>query len=174
MYYEEEITNLVRADVSYISTFCRSTILMFAKAQTYIISTSYGSLYRLVLTSTGGKHHISAHVFARPAPSHTLSRLTSYFLSSSASTSSLSAKDANKHIHAVAVGASSPTGDRDVWALANGHIQQWTLKSEGWEEPVLEQDITSLLSASVLRKTSTNSSQQLCEDLELSDLALLE
>lgn len=148
-------------------------ILTMVKAQTYILSTSYGVLYRLVLTSTGGKYHISVHIFARPAPTHTFSRLTSFFLPSAASTSYLDVKDSSKHVHAVAVCPSSVLGDRDVWALANGRIQQWSLKSEGWEEPIMDEDLTSLLSDKVAEKMFSNGLQS-CEDLELSDLTYLE
>ena len=82
-------------------------------------------------------------------------------------------KDSSKHIHAVAVGPSSVSGDRDIWALANGRVQQWSLKSEGWEEPVADEDLTSLLSEKVVEKMSSSGLQS-CEDLELSDLAYLE
>ena len=172
MEYDEEVTNLVRADVS-SPHLSKKSVLIMVKAQTYILSTSYGVLYRLVLTSTGGKYHISVHIFARPAPTHTFSRLTSFFLPSAASTSSLDVKDSSKHIHAVAVGPSSVSGDRDIWALANGRVQQWSLKSEGWEEPVTDEDLTSLLSEKVVEKMSSSGLQS-CEDLELSDLAYLE
>ncbi|KAF8964670.1 hypothetical protein BDZ97DRAFT_1660027 [Flammula alnicola] len=153
--YDEEVTNLVRAD-----------------AQTYILSTSYGRLYRLVLTSAGGKYHLSIRAFARPTSTHSFSRLTSFFLSSSASTTSYDAKDKAKHIHAVSLGAQFSTGDRDVWALANGRIQQWSMKSEGWEELILDYDLTSLLSEKVVEKLTTQSPDISGEDLELSDLAV--
>lgn len=86
--------------------------------------------------------------------------------------SSSDTKDVSKHIHAVAVGDAAANGDRDVWALANGRIQQWHMKSEGWEEPILDQDLTILLSEKVLEKMSNQGSEATCEDLELSDLAI--
>ncbi|KAF9476583.1 methyltransferase type 11 [Pholiota conissans] len=155
MEYEEEVTNLIRAD-----------------AQTYILSTSYGGLYRLVLTSTGGKYHLSVRAFAMPTATHTFSMLTSFFLPSAASTSSFENKDVSKHIHAVAVSSAAVNGDRNVWALANGRIQQWNMKSEGWEEAIMDEDLTELLYDKIDEKINGQGSDSKCKDLELSDLAI--
>ncbi|KAH9484254.1 Nucleoporin nup132 [Psilocybe cubensis] len=151
MNYEEEVTNLIRVD-----------------AQTYILSTSFGVLHRIVLTSAGGKYHLTIRGFARPSNSGTFSRLLPSFLSSSAS-ASYDSKGKAGHIHAVALGTTSTLGDRDVWALANGRIQRWIMRVEGWEELVLDLDLTQLLLNKVQEKLSANS-----EDVEISDIAIFE
>ncbi|KAF8163334.1 methyltransferase type 11 [Crassisporium funariophilum] len=150
MVLEEEVTNLVRAD-----------------AQTYILSTSFGRLYRLLLSSTGGKSHLTCHPFARPTGSSSFSRLLPSFFAS-ASSSSYEVKDKSKHIHAVALGLGAATGDRDVWVLANGHIQLWSVKGAGWEELVLDYDLSTRLATEVKDKFKLDD----CQDIELSDLAV--
>ncbi|PPR00501.1 hypothetical protein CVT24_005524 [Panaeolus cyanescens] len=121
---DESVTNLIRVD-----------------AQIYLISTSHGSLYRVSLASTGGKHHLSCRLFARPNPNSSFSRLIPSFLSSGSSSTVYSTKDKRRHIHAISVGLVASNGDRDVWVLANGWLQQWVLKSEGWEQLALDFDL---------------------------------
>ncbi|KIM49090.1 hypothetical protein M413DRAFT_95576 [Hebeloma cylindrosporum] len=157
MEYDEEVTNLIRADT-----------------QTFILSTSYGSLYRFVLTSAGGKYHLATRRFARPTPLNSFSRLLPSFLSPPASSSSFDNKDKSKHIHAVVLGLQSASGDREVWALANGHIQQWSMKSEGWEDHLLDLDLSPLLSEQVQKSLVPKGSDNTCHDLELSDLAVFD
>ena len=170
---DEEVTNLIRADVRLLF-FHQWTILLISKQnQTYILSTSYGSLYRFVLTSTGGKYHLATRRFARPNPSNSFSRLLPSFLSPTAS-SFYDRKDKSKHIHAVVLGLQSGSGDRDVWALANGHIQQWCMKSEGWEDHLLDLDLSPLLSDEVQKSLAPKGSDSSFHDLELSDLAIFE
>ncbi|CAA7271672.1 unnamed protein product [Cyclocybe aegerita] len=154
MEYDEEVTNLIRAD-----------------AQTYILSTSYGRLYRLVLTSTGGKFHLTIRGFARPSSTSSFSRLIPSFFSSGGGASSHGLKDKSKHIHAVSLGLRHPAGDRDVWALANGQVQQWSMKPEGWEDLVADVDLTELLSEEVHRRFDVGNRDSI-QDLELSDLAV--
>lgn len=144
------------------------------QTQTYILSTSYGSLYRFVLTSTGGKYHLATRRFARPTASNSFSRLLPSFLSPTASSSSCDSKDKSKHIHAVVLGLQSGSGDRELWALANGHIQQWSMKSEGWEDHLLDLDLSPLLSEHVQKTLAPKGSDNSCHDLELSDLAVFE
>ncbi|KAF9533020.1 hypothetical protein CPB83DRAFT_903494 [Crepidotus variabilis] len=153
MVYDEEVTNLVRAD-----------------AQTYILSTSYGRLYRLVLSSTGGKYHLTCRAFARPTATGAFSRLIPSFFASG-SNPAYDVKDKAKHIHAVALGLQSANGDRQIWALANGRVQQWNMKFEGWEDILLEHDLVELLSEEVTRKFDVGDRDP-SQDLELSDLAV--
>jgi len=80
-------------------------------------------------------------------------------------------KDKSKHIHAVALGLQSSHGDRDVWALANGRVQQWNMRFEGWEELVLDHDLIELLSGEVEKKFDVGNRDP-SQDLELSDLAV--
>ncbi|KDR81643.1 hypothetical protein GALMADRAFT_239719 [Galerina marginata CBS 339.88] len=156
MEYDEEVTNLVRSD-----------------AQTYILSTSYGKLYRVVLTSVGGKYHLTIRAFARPSSTGGFSRFVSFL---SATPSSYEVKDKSKHIHAVSLGHKSHSGDQDVWALANGHIQHWSMKSEGWEELISDIDLTLLLAEAIQRKFDPKGQnlENSYQDIELSDLAVFD
>ncbi|KAF8798054.1 hypothetical protein BYT27DRAFT_7203757 [Phlegmacium glaucopus] len=147
---DEEVTNFVPAD-----------------ALTFILSTSFGRLYRLVLSSTSGKSHLNLRAFARPVGSTSFSRLFPLFLYS-ATTASHEIKDRTKHIHAVSLAPPSSTGNRDVWVLANGHIQHWNMKAEGWEELVVDYNLIPLLSYEVSRTFKLMD----CQDLELSDLSV--
>lgn len=98
-----------------------------------------------------------------------MSRLIpSFFLGTN---SAYEVKDKNNHIHAVALGTSSSNGDRQVWVLANGRIQLWNMKSEGWEHLVLDYDLIDLLAEEVAKKFDVGDSDPR-QDLELSDLAV--
>jgi nuclear pore complex protein Nup133 len=135
---------------------------------TFILSTSFGRLYRLVLSATSGKSHLNIRAFARLAGSNSFSRLFPSFLYSGA-TASHGIKDRTKHIHAVALGLKSFTGDQDVWVLANEHIQHWNMKVEGWEELVVDCNLIALLSDEISKTFKLID----CRDLELSDLSVL-
>lgn len=127
-------------------------------------------MYRLTLTSVGGKYHLTIRGFARPSAKASFTRLFQPFLP--ISPSSYEIKDKNKHIHAVSLGQETPSGDRDVWALANGSLQLWSMKSEGWEELVHEHDLSPLLLKGLRdKKLGTVAEDQ---DVELSDLAIFE
>lgn len=79
-------------------------------------------------------------------------------------------KDKSKHIHAVALDSRTPTGDRDVWALANGRVQQWTMRAEGWEELKTDYNLSNLIAERVAEDLLGPGSS--CEDLELDDMAI--
>ncbi|KAF9564613.1 hypothetical protein CPC08DRAFT_684782 [Agrocybe pediades] len=153
MEYDEDVTNLVRVN-----------------AQTYILSTSYGRLYRLTLTSVGGKYHLTIRAFARPSSNRSFTRLFQPFLP--VSQSSYDIKDKNKYIHAVSLGAESSIGDRDVWVLANGTLQLWSMKAEGWEDLVHEHDLSALLLQGLKEKRLGLVEED--QDVELSDLAIFD
>ena len=126
-----------------------------------------GRLFRLLLTSSGGKYHLSSHVFSRPSSSLSLTRLLPGFWS----VQELQPQRGN--INAVAVGALArdATG-RVVWALVDSRLQQWNMSVEGWEELLLEEDIGEQTRAAV-REHFSNASQEDTElDLELVDLKL--
>ena len=78
-------------------------------------------------------------------------------------------KDRTKHIHAVALGLQSSASNRDVWVLANEHIQHWNMKTEGWEELVADYNLIALLSDEISKTFNLID----CRDLELSDLSML-
>ena len=65
----------------------------------------------------------------------------------------------------------SSNGDCQVWALANGRVQLWNMKSEGWEHLVLEHDLVDILSEEVAKRFDVGDRDPK-QDLELSDLAV--
>ncbi|KAF8077905.1 hypothetical protein FPV67DRAFT_1405325 [Lyophyllum atratum] len=150
----ESVTNLVRSD-----------------PQTYVASTTTGKLFRLTLALSGGKHHLTSHIFARPSQSLSLSRLLPSIFSS-ASTPSVTA-GLSRNVSALAFGARTPTGGKEVWALVDTRLQRWSMSPEGWEELLLEGDISVILS-SAIRKTfgSRVDDDDKQVDLELLDLAV--
>ncbi|EMD38365.1 hypothetical protein CERSUDRAFT_113529 [Gelatoporia subvermispora B] len=146
-------------DSEIVTTLTRSDPL------TYIVSTSEGRLTRLVVTSTGGKFHLAAHVFSRPTSSLSLSRLLPSFWT----LPSLQPQAGN--VNAVALGDAYPDASgRDLWALVGTRIQRWNLSVEGWEELLLEEDI-SVMTCSVIRRNSTSApADDLDLELELLDI----
>lgn len=149
---DEHVTNFVRAE-----------------AQTFIATTSSGHLFRLTLTPTGGKYHLVSRLFARPAPSLSLSRLIPSFFSSS----NLSAADAmNAYVSSIALGKPSATGERVVWTLVNERIQKWELKPEGWEELLLDKNVVELLKSVVKDAFGIKEDRDEFLDFELIDVGL--
>ncbi|KAJ6596941.1 hypothetical protein DFH09DRAFT_1403501 [Mycena vulgaris] len=154
---DEVVTNLVRAD-----------------PQKYILSTSSGLLFRLILTSAGGKHHLTSHAFSRPATGLSLSRLIPSFLSPSPSGSHHSALTPEVgNISSIALGGQTPTGGRELWALVDTRVQRWEMKSEGWEEPLLDQEIAGVARSALRSAFGDNVEQDNAKlDLELVDIAI--
>lgn len=124
-----------------------------------------GRLFRLVLTSSGGKHHLSTHVFSRPSSSLSLTRLLPGFWS----TQELQPQRGNVNAVAVCDLARDATG-RVVWALADTRLQQWNMSVEGWEELLLEEDIGEQTRAAVREYFPSAPQEDVELDLELLDL----
>ncbi|KAJ7449858.1 hypothetical protein FB451DRAFT_741132 [Mycena latifolia] len=154
---DEVVTNLVRAD-----------------PQTYIVSTSSGLLFRLILTSAGGKHHLTSHAFSRPTTGLSLSRLIPSFLSPSPSASQHSALTPELgNISSIALGGRTPTGGRELWALVDTRVQRWEMKSEGWEEPLLDEEIAAVARSALRTAFGDNVEHDNSKlDLELVDIAV--
>ncbi|KAK7014839.1 methyltransferase type 11 [Favolaschia claudopus] len=148
------------------------TYLLRVDPQTYVLSTSSGSFFRLILTSAGGKHHLTPHAFSRPSGGLSLARLIPSFLSS-APTGSQTLTPELGNVSSLAIGGETPTGGRELWALVDTRVQRWELKSEGWEEPHLDEDLADI-TRSALRtafgaKVEEDNSRL---DLELVDIAV--
>ncbi|KAJ7774888.1 hypothetical protein B0H16DRAFT_78349 [Mycena metata] len=153
---DEVVTNLLRVD-----------------PQTYILSTSSGLLFRLILTSAGGKHHLTSHAFSRPSAGLSFSRLIPSFLSSAPSSHHSPLTPEVGNISSIALGGQTPTGGRELWALVDTRVQRWEMKSEGWEEPLLDEEIAGV-ARSALRSAFGDSVEQNNSqlDLELVDIAI--
>ncbi|TFK42541.1 hypothetical protein BDQ12DRAFT_732185 [Crucibulum laeve] len=144
----EEVNDLVRAD-----------------ARTFIASSSLGNLYRLALTSSGGKYQLASHTFSRPAPSRSFSRLLpSIFTASPTSSSS----DDFESIYSIAIGPPQESGENNVWAISKRRVQKWILKSEGWEEFVMEYDLADLVEPALEKAFGLSHNL----DLEMLDMAV--
>ncbi|KAJ6502530.1 hypothetical protein C8R45DRAFT_622368 [Mycena sanguinolenta] len=152
---DEVVTNLLRVD-----------------PQTYVLSTSSGLLFRLVLTSAGGKHHLTSHAFSRPSSGLSLARLIpSFFSASSSGSQTLTPEVGN--ISSIALGGQTPTGGKELWALVDTRVQRWEMKSEGWEEPLLDEEIAEVARSAL--RTAFGSSVREDDsqlDLELVDIAI--
>ncbi|KII88453.1 hypothetical protein PLICRDRAFT_110437 [Plicaturopsis crispa FD-325 SS-3] len=142
------------------------TNLTRANPQTFVATTSTGRIFRLTLTSSGGKHHLATHIFARPAAGLSLSRL----IPSLFAAAPLEPESGN--INAVALGAEQAGAGREIWALVETRVQRWNMSDEGWEELGVDEELADLVRPA-LRAVFTNASKDdRTLDLELLDLAI--
>ena len=130
--------------------------------QTFVVSTSLGRLYRLTLTTSGGRYHLTSRIFSRPQSSLSLSRFLPSLWSSPAS------QVEPGNIAAVALGTKSNLGT-DIWALVESRVQRWNIAAEGWEEFASQEDIAALIQPAI---QDTLRSPPKYLDLELLDLAV--
>lgn len=145
----------------------RVTTLRRADPQTFVVSTSVGRLFRLVLAASSGKYIVNARAFNRPTSMLALTRLLPTFLSSP------DTQVEAGYINAVALHdrPADPTG-RDVWTLIDFRIQKWNMSTEGWEELIVDEDVMDLITPQVQTKFSSFTSG-LDLDLELLDLQVV-
>jgi nuclear pore complex protein Nup133 len=127
-----------------------------------VASTSLGRLFRLTLTTSGGRHHFTSRLFSRPQSSLSLSR----FLPSLWSSPTSQAEAGN--IAAIALGVKTNLGT-EIWALVESRVQKWNVAAEGWEEFILQEDIAAVLRPPIQNTLRTPSDYL---DLELLDLAV--
>ncbi|KAI0797979.1 hypothetical protein C8Q75DRAFT_801881 [Abortiporus biennis] len=145
-----------------------ATNLTRADPQTYIVSSSFGRLFRLALTSAGGKYHLSPHQFSRPQSSLSLTRL----LPSLWSTEGITPITGN--INAVALSESGRDATvRDVWVLIDFHLQRWKMSVEGWEELELQEDIFGAVRSALRGRFQSATRNDLELDWEFLDLKLI-
>jgi nuclear pore complex protein Nup133 len=138
------------------------------QAQTYVVSTSSGSFYRINITSSAGYQNLTYRLFSRPSTSGALARLLPSIFQTSAATTNPQYEPAN--VNSVAIGASTDIGT-DVWALVDTRIQKWNMSREGWEELVLDEEAVDAIRGklrSVLGRNVPSDDAKL--DLELVDL----
>lgn len=109
---------------------------------------------------------MASRIFSRPPAARSLSSLLPSFLGSS---SAVLNDNSGSYIRSVAVTAPSDTGERTVWVLGEERMQQWIMKPEGWEEKVLDENVSESVKI-VLQDSATAQEDNL--DLELLDLAI--
>lgn len=96
-----------------------------------------------MITSTGGKCHLTSKVFTQPG-SRSFSSLLPSFL-----TVTPSMMDLKSYIRSISLGLQSSTGERDLWVLTEERIQKWVIKTDGWEEKKLDLGIADSLQSAV-------------------------
>jgi nuclear pore complex protein Nup133 len=110
-------------------------------------------------------------LFARPSPSLSLSRFLPSIFSSSSTTHPITFHSQN--ISALALGPETSTGGREVWALVDTRVQKWDMKSEGWEDLLLDFDVSGIVGSAIRKSFGTSVDQDDKQvDLELVDLAV--
>ena len=112
-------------------------------------STTFGNLFRLTLTSAVGNYNMTWHLFASLLPSRFL---PSIFSSSSSTPHTISFHPQN--VSAIALGVETSAGDREVWALADVRAQRRVMKSEEWEDLLLDTELLDQQSGNYLAQVS--------------------
>lgn len=121
-----------------------------------------------MLVPLGGKLQLTTHAFARPSSALSLTRIyTSIFAPGSASTVSEPG-----NVNAVAVGRSTADGGKDVWALVDTRIQKWELKPEGWEDLLVDEELSALIARILRGKLNVREQDDARLDLEFLDIAI--
>jgi hypothetical protein len=137
-------------------------LLKYLQPQTFVASTSTGRLFRLTLTTSGGRYHFTSRLFSHMQSSLSLSR----FLPSLWSSPTSQVEAGN--IAAIALGAKTNLGT-DIWALIDSRVQKWNVAAEGFEELTLQEDIGVVLRHAIQDTLHAPSAYL---DLELLDLAV--
>ncbi|KAG8747615.1 hypothetical protein FRC10_000157 [Ceratobasidium sp. 414] len=140
----------------HVSTMYRS------EAAFYILATTSGRLFRMVLSSPGGKPHVAVAAFSQHQGLLSFSR---FFGRSSGNMNGGS-------IAAVAETASETRQARskNIWALTERTLQKWTI-GDGWEQLSVEYDIRTPLDGEIVPDDQENSEHPEL-DIELHDLKM--
>ena len=137
------------------------------KSRTYIASTSFGQLWRLTLTASGGGHNLTFYRFGRPQSGIFLARL----LPNLWATPKITPRPG--YVNSVTLGHVSADGmAQDVWAIVDWRIQKWNMTFEGWEELLFEIDVSDITCAAIREAFPTAPVDDAELNLELLDLKL--
>ena len=128
-------------------------------------STSFGRLFRLSLGSTGGKYHLTSHPFSRPQSSLSLTRIFPLWSSNP--------QTERGYINSVALGNATSTG-REIFVAVDTRVQIWSLRFEGYEELISEEDLGESIREAIRDFTPTTSRRGsgVELDVELLDIVL--
>ncbi|KAG9086775.1 hypothetical protein FS749_003384 [Ceratobasidium sp. UAMH 11750] len=140
----------------YVSTMYRS------EAAFYILATTSGRLFRMALSSPGGKSHVAVAAFSQHQGLLSFSR---FFGRSSGNMNGGSV---------VAVGETASetrqARSKNIWALTERTLQKWTI-GDGWEQLSVEYDIRTPLDDEIVPDDQENSEHPEL-DIELHDLKM--
>jgi nuclear pore complex protein Nup133 len=132
--------------------------------KTYIASTSTGRLFRLALTSAGGKQHIAHFPFSHnQGNGRGLGRLIPGLWSSS-----VGVVPHPGNVNAVALSPSTS----DLWALVDTRVQKFSMSAEGWEEIIMDEDLAGIVRPAIREKFNSAPDDDRSMDLELLDLTV--
>lgn len=121
-----------------------------------------------MLSPSGGRQHLTSHVFSRPQSSLPLVRFLPALWNAGASVLPTDTETVN----AVALGERS--GDsREAWALLETRIQRWRIVDEGWEDLLFDEDVLNLCRAGVREAFPYAPLDDAGLGIELLDLAIV-
>jgi len=113
-----------------------------------VASTSFGRLFRLSLGSTGGKYHLAPHPFSRPQSSLSLTRIFPLWSSNP--------QTERGYINSVTLGNATSTG-REILVAVDTRVQIWSLRFEGYEELISDEDLGESIREAIRDFTPTTS-----------------
>ena len=143
------------SDEEYISCLARIPQPGLSSTFVYLAATSMGRIFRLVISSQGGKHTLTTRLFAPPPPSSTLSLTRLFGIGWSAPSPAAVRPEPGNVVALVSLGD-------NIFALVESRIQQWTLSSE---DVIKEMDVGDIIKEAI-------GSDAGVEDLEGIDLAV--
>ncbi|EPS98566.1 hypothetical protein FOMPIDRAFT_1061291 [Fomitopsis schrenkii] len=142
------------------------TTLIRSDSRTYIASTSSGKLWRLTLTASGG-HNLTFHRFGRPQSGLSLTRILPGLWSAP------KLLPQPGYVNSVALGKlAADSMAQDIWSIVDWRIQKWNMSFEGWEELLLEDDVSDITCAAIRKAFPTAPADDAELNLELLDLKL--
>ncbi|KAH9934994.1 uncharacterized protein B0H18DRAFT_1082732 [Fomitopsis serialis] len=143
------------------------TALTRADPHTYLVSTSFGKLWRLTLTASGGGHSLTLHQFGRRQTGLSLTRMIPGLWSAP----KLIPRPG--YVNSVALGEGTADGTgQDIWAIVDLRIQRWTMSFEGWEELLLEEDVSGITGTAIRQAFPSAPLDDAELNLELLDMKL--
>ncbi|KAH9843032.1 uncharacterized protein C8Q71DRAFT_232214 [Rhodofomes roseus] len=143
------------------------TALTRADPHTYLVSTSFGKLWRLTLTASGGGHSLNFHRFGRSQSGLSLTRIIPGLWSAPKLTPQPG------YVNSIAIGERTLDGlGQDIWAIVDLRVQRWNMSFEGWEELLLEKDVSGITGAAIRQAFPTAPADDAELNLELLDLKM--
>lgn len=126
-------------------------------------------MFRINLTSVGGKHHLTIHPFSVRGPGFSITGLIPSLFGGS---SSREAHYGFGYISAISFGSQSQD-NRDLWVLVDRRLQLWKLVPGGREELIFTTDLADRVRVAIHANygEAINTGAGIA-DLELLDLAV--
>ncbi|TFY65035.1 hypothetical protein EVJ58_g2238 [Rhodofomes roseus] len=168
-FLRDAYTGTVDAFTGYAVVSSQQTCFVWKYAQphTYLVSTSFGKLWRLTLTASGGGHSLNFHRFGRSQSGLSLTRIIPGLWSAPKLTPQPG------YVNSIAIGERTLDGlGQDIWAIVDLRVQRWNMSFEGWEELLLEKDVSGITGAAIRQAFPTAPADDAELNLELLDLKM--